>query len=482
MTSFGRSIRYSALALIVVLVATFSIGVYWGFNRVLHRYVDSRLQAIAESWAGIVEHNSGALFTLAETTKPDVPPESPVRDDQLGLREAALSILVLALDGTEVWKGDAAVVSPKSSAESLRKVHDGAAVFDTVHTPEGSLIRRISIPIRLGGEVRYVLQAVTSLRMIENALTGLLASLLVASGLSLALAWFGSGWLARKALTPVEALSATAQKISEQSLGTRLSLDAPYEEFTRLAQTFNTMMDRLQKVFEAQRRFVADAAHEIQTPLTVLKGNLDVAFRKNRKAVEYREVLISNLDAVERLINLSRSLITLARLSGHEVTAPTHPLALEPLMRELLSEFSVLADDRRITLSLDAHPVRPVPAHEDQIKRLLVNLLANALRYTSAEGAVTLQLRPADDGVMIAVRDDGQGIASEHLPHIFDRFYRVDSARARDSGGVGLGLAIAKEIVAAHRGWITVESELGKGSVFIVWLPASLNSLYRTED
>jgi signal transduction histidine kinase len=201
--------------------------------------------------------------------------------------------------------------------------------------------------------------------------------------------------LARKALTPVEALSATAQRISEpSSLTTRLVLDAPYEEFRRLTHAFNTMMDRLQKVFEAQRRFVADAAHEIQTPLTVLKGNVEVAFRKGRKAAEYREVLINNLREVERLIHVARSLMTLAKLAGNETTIQMKSLQMEPLLRNLVNELTPLADDRMIQIVLEIQAVPPVHGNEEQLKRVLINLLDNALRYTGPAGVVTVQLLP----------------------------------------------------------------------------------------
>jgi heavy metal sensor kinase len=270
-------------------------------------------------------------------------------------------------------------------------------------------------------------------------------------------------------LTPIEVLSETAQKISKpSSLGTRLSVGAPYEEFRRLAQAFNTMMDRIQKVVDAQRRFVADAAHEIQTPLTVLKGNLEVAFRKPRKAAEYREVLVGNLREVERLINLSRSLITLAKLAGNEDVPQMRPLALEPVVDALVDELRPSAEDRRVRLRLESRPVPPILGDETQIKRLLINLLSNALRHTPAGGAVTVSLDRAGEAVRLAVCDDGDGIAAQHLPHLFERFYRVDSARSRDAGGTGLGLAIVKEIVEVHHARIEVESDVGKGSRFIV--------------
>jgi signal transduction histidine kinase len=299
----------------------------------------------------------------------------------------------------------------------------------------------------------------------EKALNGLAALLAGASALVLLLAWWGSNWLARQALTPVDVLSETAQKISEpSSLGTRLSLDAPYEEFRRLAQAFNTMMDRIQKVVDAQRRFVADAAHEIQTPLTALKGNLEVAFRKSR-------ILISNLGAVERLINLCRSLITLTRLAGQDAfTSAQQVVPLHPLLQELIDELTVLAQDRGIALTLDGEARLAVSANKEQLQRVFINLLDNALRHTGPGGVIAVRLRSDRDHTIIDVCDTGEGIGEDHVPHIFERFYRADSARSRESGGVGLGLAIVKEIVETHNGEIAVFSEAGKGTTFTIRL------------
>lgn len=473
MSSFRRRIQHSSLALIVLLLVTLDVAVYWGFLGVLHQYVDSRLQAMAESWADIAGRNLGMLLDASQKgQEAEVRSAVPNEGEQIELREAALSIQILSSDGTVFWRGAAVATSPSVDPEHLHKVISGEKVFETVRDPGGVSVRRVWVPMRQQGRVQYILQAETPLRLMEKALNGLAALLAGASALVLMLAWWGSNWLARQALTPVEVLSETAQKISEPSLlGTRLSLDAPYEEFRRLAQAFNTMMDRIQKVVDGQRRFVADAAHEIQTPLTALKGNLEVAFRKNRKANEYRDILISNLGAVERLINLCRSLITLARLAGQEpFTSVQQTVPLQPLLQELIDELMALAQDRGITLTLDVEPSLAVSANKEQLQRVFINLLDNALRHTSPGGVVAVHLRSDSDSTIIEVSDTGEGIDADHLPHIFERFYRVDSARSRESGGVGLGLAIVKEIVEAHDGKITVSSDPGKGTTFTIRL------------
>ena len=284
-------------------------------------------------------------------------------------------------------------------------------------------------------------------------------------------AWLGSRWLARQALTPVEVLTATAEQISVPSLKTRVALDAPYEEFVRLARVFNAMLDRLHTVFEGQRQFVADASHEMQTPLTVIKGTIEVALLKSRNADEYREALVTSLGQVERLSTLTRSLLTLAQFSGDRPPVQLVPLALEPLVQDLVRELTVLAEDRKIQLTLETHPVPLVMGDHGRLTQLLINLLDNALAHTPPEGAVTLRLKLEQGQVVMEVEDTGPGIAPEQLPHLFERFYRGDTARDRESGGAGLGLAIVKEIAEAHGGTVRAASTLGKGSIFTLSLP-----------
>ena len=273
-------------------------------------------------------------------------------------------------------------------------------------------------------------------------------------------------------MTPVEVLTATAEQISAPSLKTRMALDAPYEEFERLARVFNAMLDRLHHVFEGQRQFIADAAHEIQTPLTVIKGTIEVALQKTRNADDYRDALVTNFGQVERLSTLTRSLLTLAQFSSERPPLTVTPRALEPLVQDLVKELSPLAEDRKIRLTVDAQPVPLVEGDAGRLTQLLINLLDNALAHAPPDGRITVRLSPSRAHVVMEVEDTGPGIAPEHLPRLFERFYRADPARARESGGTGLGLAIVKEIAEAHGGTVGVESTLGKGSVFTITLPS----------
>jgi heavy metal sensor kinase len=361
---------------------------------------------------------------------------------------------------------------PPLSAAVLNRAKTGEIVYESVYSTAGKKLRRIVMPIHEEGKVRYLLQAEASLALKQLILRDLIVLLVLSSIAMIIVSWFGSDWLARKTVKAIDALSRTAEAVSESSLNDRVKLDSLYSEFQQLAHAFNSMLDRLQKGYDTQRHFVDYAAHEMQTPLTILRGNLEVALQKVRTAEEYREVLVSNLKQVERLIRLTKSLLTLAQFASDRPPVHLTPVKLEPLLRELVEDLALIAADRNIQLSLDSEAVPAVLGDELRLKELVINLLDNALRYTESGGAITVRLRASGDVVTVAVQDTGQGIGSEHLPHLFERFYRTNTGRARNSDGTGLGLPIVKEIAAAHNGMIAVESEVDKGSIFTLTLHA----------
>ena len=271
-------------------------------------------------------------------------------------------------------------------------------------------VRQLFVPIPRKGPVRHVLQAEASLLLYRETLIGLVILLTLGSGTILFVAWIGSGWLAKKVMTPIEVLSAGAETISEADLGKRLTLDSPYKEFRRLTQAFNSVTDRFQRSGETQRRFCDIAAHEMKTPLTILQGNLDVALMKVRTTEEYREALINNLEQVGRLIALTRSLLTLANFTSGKPPVHLVPLALEPMIQGLVEELTLLADDRHITMSFESQSIPPILGDAQWLNQALINLLDNALHYTPTGGAVTIRLQVVGNDVAVAVEDTGHGI------------------------------------------------------------------------
>jgi heavy metal sensor kinase len=475
MNSFRGQIRLAAIIFILGLLIVFNLLVYWGFQTLLTGYVDGRLVGLADTLAHLVAERPELLQTQDGEILPDENGGQPADEQSQQLREVSHRIQILAPNGTVVFKGEDVIPLPPVAPGALEEVSRGEAVYDTVKGPNGSPVRRVLVPITRQGEVRFVLQAEAPLDLVQRTLRNLMGLLILCSVAAVIAAWAGSAWLAQRVLRPLKALSRTAEKISASSLRTRLNLDAPYEEFRQLAEAFNAMLDRLQKASESQRSFVDSAAHELQTPLTVLQGNLEVSLQKMRTADEYREALITNLEQVERLMALTKSLLTLARFAGDRPPVQLAPLALEPVLRELIDDLVPLAEDRMIRLTLETEPVLAVQGDEQKLKQLFINLLDNALRYTDQGGAVVVRLSGTPDEVRVAVQDTGHGIDAAHVPYLFERFYRVDHSRTRDVGGTGLGLSIVKEIADSHKGSITVKSEVGKGSVFTLVLPVIRN-------
>jgi signal transduction histidine kinase len=347
----------------------------------------------------------------------------------------------------------------------------------------GVPIRTARVPLKAGGVTFGVLIVGESLVPFNQTVSNLRRLMTVASLAGVALAAAGGWLLAGRALRPVDRMTAAAGKIATAertaaSLATRLEVPPGNDELTRLAATFNAMLDRLQGAFETQRRFIADASHELRTPLTAIRGNVEVLIRQSGRGDRQR-MLPETLDALEdvrreseRMSRLIGDLLLLARADAAGAGGPiaTEPVALDQIAHEVVRTARGLAAGQY----LEVFSPRPVLVHgdADRLRQLLLALLDNALRHTPSDGRIVVELGvEADRAAVLRVRDNGEGIAPEDLPHVFERFYRADGARARVTGGTGLGLAIAKAITEAHGGSIAVESRPGAGATFTVHLP-----------
>ena len=290
----------------------------------------------------------------------------------------------------------------------------------------------------------------------------LLPIVIVLSGL---LGWF----LAGRALDPVNSVAATAQRITHSNLDMQIPLRRAGDELDRLIEAFNHMMTRLNCSFEQIRQFSTDVSHELRTPLTVVRGQLEVALFTAQTVDEYREAMADALEGVERLSNIVRALLLLSQAESGQLVLQKSQLDFVGLVRELTDQHQIPAEAQGVKLSADLPANCTICADRVQIERMVSNLLGNAIKYTPAGGRVKVQLRSDSDRVRLAVEDTGVGIAQDHLPHIFDRFYRVPSADPEK--GLGLGLSFVAWIVKAHGGTVEVESERGKGTRFLVTLP-----------
>jgi heavy metal sensor kinase len=285
------------------------------------------------------------------------------------------------------------------------------------------------------------------------------------------LGWFMAG----RALIPVNDLAKTAQRITGSDLTARIPLRGADDELDRLIEAFNRMVERLDAALRQARQFSTDVSHELRTPLTAIRGQLEVALLAAKTPEQYQDAILNALEDVERLSQTIRALLLLSQAESGQLTLQRQTLDLCALTTDVVEQFQIPAESTNIMLSASLPPQCHIEADRVQIERLLSNLLSNALKYTPEGGSisVTLSERPVD--VLIRVTDTGIGIPPEHLPHIFERFYRVPNTDGNQDKtperGLGLGLSFVASIVKAHRGSIEVKSTPGQGTTFEVRLP-----------
>jgi heavy metal sensor kinase len=313
------------------------------------------------------------------------------------------------------------------------------------------------------------------LSAIEDGLHDLRRDLFAGVLLVLLLASAGGYFLARKSLSPIASMNSQTQRISAENLSARLDVTNSRDELGHLATTINDLLTRLESSFKEQQRFIADASHELRTPLAVLRGETEVALGKTRSIEEYQQSLSLIQDEAERLSRIVEDLFILARQPINTRAALNKEcVSLNDAVRDCARAAQVLAFRKGVRLKLENDSASmALNGDEDLIKRLILNLLDNAVKYTPAGGEISLALVRQNGNAEIVVRDTGIGIPAEAQPRIFDRFYRVDKARARTMGGAGLGLSIAQWIVELHGGAITLSSTPGHGSTFTVVLPVA---------
>jgi heavy metal sensor kinase len=302
-------------------------------------------------------------------------------------------------------------------------------------------------------------------KVIQNFTLNYFALVPIVIVLSGLLGWF----LAGKALSPVNSVAETAQQITHSSLDMQIPTRHAGDELDRLIEAFNHMMTRLNRSFEQIRQFSTDVSHELRTPLTVIRGQLEVALFTARTEEQYREAMADALEGVDQLSNIVRALLMLSQAESGQLALQKSNLDFAELAGDLVDQHQIPAEAQSVRLSAELPPTCMIYADRIQIERLISNLLGNAIKYTPAGGKVSVRLACEGERVKLTVEDTGVGIAADHLPHIFDRFYRVPSADPEK--GLGLGLSFVAWIVKAHGGTIEVDSKLRQGTRFTVFLP-----------
>ncbi|HXK02220.1 MAG TPA: ATP-binding protein [Verrucomicrobiae bacterium] len=433
-----RSFRFRLtalyLALFSVLFVLFSILLYGGISKTVRARIDDSLAYEAETAAGI-------FLDEMDETKGDV---------QASANE---TVTAMKLHGDEIYvfEGGRVLASKKAAPDTA---------------PHTSAFREVAA---VGRKFRIVVAA--SLRPVADTTRAAREVILIALPLVLALAGIGGYLLAGRTLRPLSSMAGQARRITDASLHTRIEIGRAAEEMETLVAAFNELLSRLDRSFDGMRRFVADASHELRTPISIIRGEADVALSTGRTPAEYRAVLSVILDESRRLSRLVDDLLNLARADAGRVRLQVRNFYLNELLGDCCRSVQALAAARSLTIECRPSDDLEYSGDEDLLRRLVMNLLDNAIRYTPPGGRISASLEPNGASVRLHISDSGIGIAPEDAPRVFERFYRAGEARSRQDGGFGLGLAIVKWIAESHRGTVECASRPGEGSTFTVTLP-----------
>ncbi|MBZ5619010.1 MAG: HAMP domain-containing protein [Acidobacteriia bacterium] len=462
--SFRLRITAWYLAFFSLLFVLFGIFLYGVLSNALESRLDETLSSQASTAASLFQDE------LVEM-QGDVPKAASEAVSEMRLQGSTVAIF----DGNHMLAASAPVPHPgfEAIAAQASAASNPEVVLPVPHFGRNgarAAVHRMTAAAAPAGP-SYLILAVEPLDSIAASLQVVRRVLFFGLPFLLALAGIGGYWLTTRSLAPLTWMAEQAHKITGSNLETRLSIGNAADELAVLAASFNELLSRLDQSFESMRRFVADASHELRTPISVIRGEADVSLSHDRAAGEYKESLSIILDESRRLSRLVDDLLNLARADAGYVRLQPQDFYFNDLLADCCRSVQALASARNIELEWRCAGDVPFRGDEELLRRLVVNLLDNAIRYTPPGGKVSAILEARGPDVRIRVADTGIGIGADAAPHVFERFYRADKARSRADGGFGLGLAIVKWIAESHNGAVELSSQPDSGSVFTVTLP-----------
>lgn len=454
-------------AAVAVILAIAAGSADWWLARAVEAQIDAALVALAETEAAsaLDSGQPGELRVHLHDRVSSTGTPTLRRLDKL--------VQVVDANGTVLARsatlGTAALPAPPSL---LSRLAGGQITIETVADFGGEPLRLVSLPIEVEGRFRYALQVATSLSPARAFLRSARLLFLLASCLILVGVVVTGRLLAGRALAPVDRLVARARTIGATTLHDRLPHPGARDELARLVTTLNEMLDRIEHGFDAQRRFTADASHELRSPLSRLRAELEITLRHRRDAADYERVLRSCLEEVERLVRLTDELLTLARLdAGESKDAPRVATEVNAVIDATMQHLASAAEKRGVRLVRKLGDDVHVNVAPSFLALVVGNLVDNALKFSPPGTEVTVTTARGNGDAILTVSDSGPGIPADEVSRVFDRFYRGRTAGSPDAEGVGLGLAIVRSVVEAHGGRVAVESREGRGATFAVRLP-----------
>jgi heavy metal sensor kinase len=463
---FLRGLRFRLAVSYVIFFSILLVGMGFVFREVLKNNQDAQV-------TGVLNEEFGAFkgYLRIDKNGPDWFYDALDPDESYTVERLRRVYMLADSEGHPLqWSTTYRSIGFDSPAEIKSTIASGQPAFRTRTNDRGEpYLIRSGVVYDERHRYRYYLaigQSVAQNRRVLHDFTlqyfSIVPLVIALSGL---LGWF----LAGRALYPVNSVAETAQRITHSNLNMQIPVRGAGDELDRLIEAFNRMMARLSFSFEQIRRFSTDVSHELRTPLTVVRGQLEVALFTAKTTEQYRDAMVAALEDVERLSNIVRALLLLSQSETGQLVLQRSEVDLAVVLRDLVEEFQIPAEAQGVSLSAKLPDTAPILADRIQIERLVTNLFSNAIKYTPAGGSVHVTLAGEGDHIKLTVADTGVGISPDHLPHIFDRFYRVPSSDPEK--GLGLGLSFVAWIVKVHDGTIDVESQPDQGTRFIVTLP-----------
>jgi heavy metal sensor kinase len=450
--------------ILTFILSVFSSGVYIYFRNSLQKSIDAKIKSIGEILSSsMTEGHNTSVFGNFERYLENV----------LGRKPKGKFIQIMDASGKIGAKmNDVETEILPSNFKTLERVLNGEVVYETIERVHPKL-RMVTIPIienKENKKVTSIVQVGTSLEDFDETMRKLFIIMIIGIPTSIAVSIVGGYFLAKKAFRPVDQIRKAAVKITLSNLGEKIDIGSRRDELGRLARTFNEMISRLRDSFLRINQFSIDVSHELKTPLTILKGQTEVALRKNRDNEDYKNILKSNLEEINRMAEIIDDLLLLSKADTKEVKLNTEDVSLRDLIADVCMNVKIFADNKGIGLMIKELEDVKIKGDELKLRRMFLNIVENGIKYTQPGGKVEISSFLNNGNVQIDIRDNGVGIAEEDIKFVFDRFYRGDKSRKRESGS-GLGLSISKWIAEIHKGTIEVKSRLSEGSLFSIKLP-----------
>jgi heavy metal sensor kinase len=454
------TVWYGGILALILIV--FSSGVYIYFKNSLQKSIDTKIKSIGEVLSSsLTEAHNTSIFGNFERYLENV----------LGRKPKGKFIQIIDSSGRIGAKmSDIETETVPTSFSTLERALKGEVIYETIEGARPRL-RIVTIPIvEENKKVTSIVQVGTSLEDFDETMKKLLIIMIISIPTSISVTIVIGYFMAKKALKPVDQIRKAAIKISSSNLDERIDIGKRRDELSRLAETFNDMITRLKDAFQRINQFSIDVSHELKTPLTILKGETEVTLRKDRENEDYRKLLKSHLEEVDRMTRIVDDLLLLSKADAEEIKLTIEDIALRDLVMDICMDMKIFADNKGIELIVSELEDVRLKGDELKLRRMLWNVVQNGIKYTQKGGKVEISSYVNNGYVWIDVKDNGVGISEKDMKYIFDRFYRGDKSRRRESGS-GLGLSISKWIAEAHRGVIEVKSRPLEGSLFSIKLP-----------